>query len=95
VIFDPLPIPNTRNAELRIPDSVDIMDPYALWSLYWPESMWDIISRNTNLYAIHRITIEKDDHKRPWWDTSTVEIKVFVGMLIYMGMHESPSVEDY
>jgi hypothetical protein len=41
--------------------------------------------------------MEKDNHKniRPWWDTSTVEIKVFVGILIYIGMHESPSVEDY
>jgi hypothetical protein len=30
VIFDPLPIPNTRNAQLRIPNGVDLMDPYAL-----------------------------------------------------------------
>ena len=30
VIFDPLPIPNTRDAQLHILDGVDLMDPYAL-----------------------------------------------------------------
>jgi hypothetical protein len=37
VVFDPLPLPNRRKAELRIPEGVDYTDPYALYSLYWPE----------------------------------------------------------
>jgi hypothetical protein len=95
VIFDPLPLPNRRKAELRIPDGVDRTNPYALFSLYWPEQLWGIISRHTNLYAAHQRTKDKSINKRPWWDISPAEIKVFVAAFIYMGVHRSPATEDY
>ena len=73
VVFDPLPLPNRRKAELRIPEGVDCTDPYALFLLFWPEQLWGIISRHTNLYAAHQRTKDTSVHKRPWWDTSAAE----------------------
>jgi hypothetical protein len=32
---------------------------------------------------------------RTWKDTSPAEIKVFLGILIYMGVHESPRIDYY
>ena len=32
VIFDPLPVPNRRTAQLCLPSNIDILDPYAVFS---------------------------------------------------------------
>jgi hypothetical protein len=32
---------------------------------------------------------------RTWKDTSPAEIKVFLGILIYMGVHRSPRIDYY
>ena len=95
VIFDPLPVPNRRTAQLCLPSNIDILDPYAVFSLFWPESLWSVISTNTNMYAVHQRLSNQDTSTRPWWGTSPAEIKVFVGALIYMGVNPIAATEKY
>ncbi len=59
VIFEPLNPPKHQSI-LHLPSNTDVDDPYTLLSLFWPENMWSIISRNTNLYAITK-RIESND----------------------------------
>src|SRR5207302_9247580 len=32
---------------------------------------------------------------RPWWATSSAEIKIFFGLVIYMGVYHCPGVSSY
>jgi len=96
VIFEPLNTGPDREPQLRLPSDININDPYALFSLFWPENMWQIISRNTNLYAIkQRLGRVQSEFMRPWFDTSAIEIKVFIAILIYMGIHDSKRTDFY
>ena len=53
------------------------------------------MSRNTNAYAARKLAGgDPFPHARAWHPTSPAEIKVFVGILIYMGGHHITSVED-
>ena len=45
--------------------------------------MFDILAKNTNLYAEQ----EEWEWQRPWHATNADEIRVFIGILIYMGLH--------
>jgi hypothetical protein len=70
VIFEPLNTGPDREPQIRLPEDIDPDDPYALFSLFWPEDLWQIISRNTNQYAIQkRIGKQLPKSSRPWHDT--------------------------
>src|SRR5580700_1911509 len=96
VIFEPLETGPDREPQLRLPNNIDIDDPYALFSLYWPENLWQIISCNTNLYTVkERIGKPLSNSSRPWQDISAIEIRVFIGILIYIGIHDSKRTDLY
>jgi hypothetical protein len=87
VKFDPLPIPSKHPPILRLPPTIDTDDPYALFTLFWPEKMWTTIATNTNLYASEKRFSAKERRQRAWHGTSPAELKAFVGILIYMGLY--------
>ena len=37
IIFNPLPLLNRRKAKLYISEDINYTNPYALFSLFWPE----------------------------------------------------------
>jgi hypothetical protein len=95
VIFDPLCIPSKHPPILHLPPNIDTDDPYALFCLFWPERMWTTIATNTNLYAVEKRMKSEEDRMRPWHDTCSAELKVFIGILIYMGLHQSYAEHIY
>lgn len=72
---------------------------YNLFSLFWDEKMWDILAANTNKYAkLKGAQAEKpigSTKSRPWHETNANELKVYIGAVIYMAVHHSPSTSDY
>ena len=84
-----MPIPSTHPPILHLPSNTNVDDPYALFSLFWPEKMWDVLTVNTNLYAVQQRMKSSEERQRPWHDTCSAELKVFVGILIYMGLYYS------
>ena len=94
VKFDALHVPHVP-VQLRLPTNFDTDDPYAPFSLFWPENMWMTITRNTNIYTVQKrldLAIEK---QYPWHDTCEAEIKIFFGILIYMGLHKEYEEAQY
>jgi hypothetical protein len=94
--FNPLQNP-PREPRLNLPTGLNIESSYALFSLFIGEDMFEKISESTNEYA-RRKRVKLDDavfHEREWKDTNAAEIKVFFAILIYMGVHRSPQVEEY
>lgn len=49
--FEPLLEGPKRIPTAQIPHDVDIDSPYALFSLLWPEELWNTLATNTNKYA--------------------------------------------
>lgn len=68
-------------------------DPYSLFTLFFTESHFETIARNTNQYAKARQAGKPG--KRAWWPTSAAEVKVFIGIFVYMGVVRLPAYEDY
>jgi Transposase IS4 len=96
VVFEPLNTGPEREPQLQLPSDIDIDNEYALFSLFWPEDLWQTISRNTNMYTvIQRVSHPQSKGSRPWFDTSVLEIKVFIATLIYMGLHDSKRTDLY
>ena len=76
---------------------IDIESPYALFTLFILEEFIKKICNSTNLYA----KIKQDKNKNEdiycwfWKDIRPAELKVFLGILIYMGVHDSQQIDQY
>ena len=92
--YDPLPFRQLARAGIpQLPAGLLNTDPYSLFTLFLTEQDFETIARNTNLYAKARDAGKAG--KKPWWPTSAPEVKVFIGIFIYMGVVRLPSIEDY
>jgi hypothetical protein len=82
VIFEPLQMKGRLSPQPLLPPGVGI-EPYELFSLFIPESLYAIISKHTNLYAgLHQAG---EDGSRTWKPTIPGDIKTFFAAIFYMG----------
>lgn len=87
-----------REPQLRLPNTIDMNSPYALFSLFFKEEIIEKISQSTNVYAKRKRDSEMENEEikpRSWQKTNAAEIKVFLGILVYMGVHRSPRIDHY
>lgn len=70
---------------------------YNLFSMFWPEHLWDTLAANTNAYASAQGAKEEmsavSAKQRSWYRTNSNELKVFVGICIYIGLYPQPMTE--
>ena len=65
--------------------AMGLIDPYALFSLFFSEGELDILAKNTNLYAaVHDAGVRSNSHPfvRKWHPTTPRELLVFLAILI-------------
>jgi hypothetical protein len=68
--------------------------PFDYFSLFFTPDLFRIITTNTNQYAnIQRL--HKEEGIREWTDLLLEELYVFIGVIIYMGVHEEPQMKMY
>lgn len=91
-VFEPLEMAEPFSPGVQIPPGTDITSAYSLFSLFISEDLIALLSANTNKYAQTKNALATG---RGWHETSPAEIKIFLAILIYMGIHISPSDEDY
>lgn len=95
VKFEPFERGEKRLPQVQIPPEIDSESPYQLFSLFFPDSTYEMIAKHTNQYATIQMA-GKDGYKaRKWYATNSSEIKTFIGILIYMGIHHSPRYPQY
>jgi len=77
-------------------------DPISFFFLFIDEEVLSLIVENTNLYAEQEIikaiveeTISPNSRLQSWIDTDADEIKVFFGVLLWMGLDKKPTISDY
>jgi hypothetical protein len=85
-------MPEPFSPRIELPPEADIESPYSLFSLFISEELIALLSLNTNNYAKAK---NAGQSGRDWHETTTAEIKIFLAILIYMGVHISPRDEDY
>jgi hypothetical protein len=90
----------------QIPSSIDASSPEALFSLFFTETVLDLIVQSTNSHA-KRVRechiVPRADNPRfddsfdqePWKPVTPDEILAFLGMVIYMRLHVEPHIDDY
>ena len=71
--------------------------PYDLFSLFWDESIFEQLAVNTNLYAELKQNSKTLPGRqcRKWHNTTASELKVWIGLIIQMGLHKEPSTSLY
>lgn len=93
--FIPFPPEDKRAAKPLLPTTFPTKPtPADYFTLFFTDNVYDMITKNTNKYAsIRRRDVE--NKQREWDDMLAHELRVFIGAIIYMGVHVEPQIEDY
>lgn len=89
--FKPLE-PGKRPPKINLPPNIDMNDPYALFTLFFSEDIFHKMSSSTNAYASYHQVKEAG---RTWTNTNELEIRAFIGALIYMGIKRSRRIDRF
>ena len=65
-------------------------DPLGLFSLFFNDTLVDLIVEETNRYAEQ--TLQGTDKE---WSTDAAEIRAYMGFMILMGINQLPEIRDY
>ena len=90
------------------PAETELDSPYALFSLFWTPEMFEVLATNTNAYALKegavargiggngvRRCCEDTMNQRIWYTTNANELRVYIGILLYMSLHPEGEVATY
>lgn len=70
-------------------------EPHDFYSLFVTDEIFEIIAKQTNIYATQR-KLELQSHRLDqWYETNPNEIKRFFGLIIWMGLIRLPKIELY
>lgn len=88
----------TRPFDVRIlPDYVQ--HPMHYFELFWGPEIWNTLVDNTNAYAQYkdaRHTKNQNGQKSRWWKAVTLfEIRVFIALLIYIGIIGTSNIASF
>jgi len=64
--------------------------PYSIFRLFFTEDQLQTIVQSTNLYAYRKKTDQTN-----WNDLTLNELKIWLALVIYMGVFKLPAVRDY
>jgi len=96
VDFEPFKCEAPRSATAILPpDFSPSSKPFDYFALFFTHTLLQNITTNTNRYAdLQRMRVKKE-RARQWRPLVVEELYVFIGALIYMGVHEEPRIDMY
>jgi DNA-directed RNA polymerase specialized sigma24 family protein len=97
-LFTPFELGRYRKPEVvNIPPHIDPLKPLDLLDLFILPEMYAILAENTNKYAIVKNASigRTTTNSRFWQPTNEKEMRVFFGVLIYMGCYKEPNYRMY
>ena len=69
--------------------------PLELFQLFITPQHCRTIACHTNIKAYDHMKKEKENNPRAWHNTTGPETEAFLGILLCMGMNQTPATEDY
>ena len=96
VSYEPFQPEPKQEAKALLPPSFPTKPhPFDYFSLFFTRELFQTITTNTNRYAtIQRLHIVQE-RAREWTNLLIDELYVFIGTIIYIGVHEEPAVKIY
>lgn len=92
----PSGINNDEAGHAQLPEAVDASDPIAILDLFLDVETLDRIAYHTNQHAEKlRYEAPEEPYARGWKPTSPTELYTFFAIVIYMGVHQEPSLCEY
>ena len=97
-------VPLNTHEEERQADGLPaelITSPLDVFHQLFTQEIWESLCQNTNAYYQYRSSDGSNDmtdsgvRPRPWKDTTVGELKVWLGLLLFMGIVSCPEIEDY
>ena len=83
---------NTLPVRTQHQHAVELMD---ILNLFLTAPLIEQITVNTNAYATLKIAKREREGGREWKELLVGELRVWLGIIVYMGVHCSPAVKDY
>lgn len=85
---------NLHNAIVKLPHELELLSnlsPISIFMLFFTNEIFNQLVENSNSYAIKKGA----GTGRDWYSLSVHELKIWMALLIYMGLFKLPSVNDY
>jgi hypothetical protein len=96
VIFEPIQLEPDRHAQaLLSPTFSAHSHPFDYFILFFTHALFQLITAHTNKYAAQQRIREREDRQRASYNLVVEELYVFIGSIIYMGIHKEPEVSMY
>jgi hypothetical protein len=96
VVFDPIELEQHRDAQPLLPPTFSATShPFDYFALFFTHDLFKTITTNTNRYAATQRIRAGEEGMREWTDLLVDELYVFIGAIIYMGIHEEPDTSMY
>ena len=96
VIFEPVQLEPHRDAEALLPPTFSTNShPIDYFTLFFTPYLFTTITNNTNRYATIQRLQKLEERQRSWTSLVKEELYVFIGSLIYMGIHTEPEISMY
>ena len=96
VSYEPIQVESNRSASVLLPSTFPKQPhPFDYFTLFFTPTLFNQITTNTNQYAnIQRLHVVEERH-REWTNLLVEELYVFIGAIIYIGVHEELEVSMY
>jgi hypothetical protein len=80
---------------INLPDGVNVNSPLDIFLLFFSDEVLNIIVSNTNGYAEEKRANQAElrVNPRPWTDLTLEELKVWIAIVIYRGIHKESELK--
>ena len=97
VVFEPMKLEEHCNAQALLPPTFPTTSshPFDYFALFFTHELFETITTNTNRYAAIQRIRAGEEGIREWANLLVDELYVFIGAIIYMGIHEEPDASMY
>jgi hypothetical protein len=96
VVFEPIQVESQRAAQPLLPPTFTTTShPFDYFTLFFTHDLLQLITKHTNQYAATQRIQSREERQREWHDLVVEELYVFIGAIIYMGIHKEPDISMY
>ena len=83
----------------RLPRDIHANKPYEVFGLFFDDGVLELIASCTNKYAAGELARIKANeftpHARAWKPTTKQELRTYLGIIIWIGIHKETSMKDF
>jgi transposase IS4-like protein len=96
VSYEPFKCEPEQPAQVLLPPSFPRnAHPFDYFSLFFTPDLFQTITTNTNRYASLQQFRVAQERAREWTNLLVEEFYIFIGSIIYMGVHDAPQTKIY